>query len=196
MLIVKPNQIWRTSALCWSSFLMGIMYFLPVMASVLVSINTFDSPSRAARWIANFVIILLMSTAVLIGPLLSLIRWRAQVLTVRRRLLATLCAAVGMLSLMLFISCVGVTQGEPRMLIVWLEILAGLLAAWSLLAWPAWWWIRRTWPVTMQDGQTCPQCGYCLRGAASGRCPECGRAFNQYELGLSWEEFQQFIGRN
>lgn len=191
MRIVSPRQICKTSALCWNAFQLGIAFFIPVMAILSVMMNTIDSASQTVRWIAKIGGILLMALGVIILPLLSLIRWRAQVLTLRRRLLASLCAAIGMLSLMLVISCIGAAHGEPQMLLVWIPIVAALACVWSLLAWPAWWWIRRTWPVTVQDGQTCPQCGYCLRGATSGRCPECGRFFNQFELGLSWDEFQK-----
>lgn len=30
-----------------------------------------------------------------------------------------------------------------------------------------------------QNDEHCEECGYCLRGLRSGRCPECGRAFSR-----------------
>lgn len=193
MKIIRPRQVCPTGALCWNSFLVGILFFIPVIALLLVMINTYSSTSYTVNWIGSIIQILFLAVTLLVGPLLALIRWRAQVLTIKRRLLAILFAAIGNLSLILGISCIGFAYGEPQMLIVWLGILAVLFAVWSLIAWPAWWWIRRTWPIFVQDGQTCPKCGHCLRGAVSGRCPECGRAFNQYELGLSYDEFNELI---
>ncbi len=45
--------------------------------------------------------------------------------------------------------------------------------------------------VLIQDGSTCPRCGYWLRGNTSRICPECGRGFSFAELGTTREEFLQ-----
>jgi hypothetical protein len=37
-------------------------------------------------------------------------------------------------------------------------------------------------------GPYCLQCGYCLIGLPSRRCPECGRAFTPEELGITEDE--------
>ncbi len=50
---------------------------------------------------------------------------------------------------------------------------------------------RRRGRVLIQDGSTCPECGYWLRGNTSRICPECGRGFSFAELGTTREEFLQ-----
>ena len=45
-------------------------------------------------------------------------------------------------------------------------------------------------PIVVQDGTLCPQCGYCLAGAESTVCSECGREFTFQELGTTKEEFE------
>jgi hypothetical protein len=50
---------------------------------------------------------------------------------------------------------------------------------------------RRRGRVLVQDGSTCPGCGYWLRGNTSQICPECGRGFSFAELGTTREEFLQ-----
>ena len=66
-----------------------------------------------------------------------------------------------------------------------------LFGAWCLLGMLAWPVIIRVWPFRLQDGQTCPQCGYCLRGVTSRVCPECGRGFDANDLGLSEAAFDE-----
>ena len=39
-------------------------------------------------------------------------------------------------------------------------------------------------------GPYCPSCAYCLIGASSDRCPECGRDFTLAELGVPRDELQ------
>lgn len=38
--------------------------------------------------------------------------------------------------------------------------------------------------VVVQDGLTCPECLYSLRGNTTGICPECGHAYTLEELGI------------
>lgn len=42
--------------------------------------------------------------------------------------------------------------------------------------------------LVLQDGKSCPRCGYCVAGVRSRICPECGREFTFQELGTTEEE--------
>jgi hypothetical protein len=53
-----------------------------------------------------------------------------------------------------------------------------------------WIWCRcKHGRVVVQNGTTCPGCGYSLMGACRRLCSECGREFTYQELGTTEEEF-------
>lgn len=54
-----------------------------------------------------------------------------------------------------------------------------------LMHWALCRWVRGR--VLIQDGLTCPNCQYCLRGNTTGICPECGHAYTLEELGIAAE---------
>lgn len=55
-------------------------------------------------------------------------------------------------------------------------------------------WLERRWlaRAAKAQGELCLACGYSLRGStsATGRCPECGRAFDLEESRRRWSEFR------
>ncbi len=101
-------------------------------------------------------------------------------------------AALGWLVLELSAVCLAFPVG------MWLgpgpfaDDLLGVMAAFWLVAVPACAALlvgrqqfRRPTP-----GPYCPGCGYCLIGAPTDRCPECGRDFDPRELGVTREELR------
>jgi hypothetical protein len=100
--------------------------------------------------------------------------------------------ALGWLALELLAVCIAFPVGY------WLapgafpdEILGIMSAFWVIAAATCaallvvWQWFHR--PVA---GPYCPACAYCLIGAPTDRCPECGRDFDVRELGITRDELR------
>lgn len=47
-----------------------------------------------------------------------------------------------------------------------------------------------------RDDGGCPACGHCLFGVTQPRCPECGRGFSEYEVGMTLDELQTAAAQN
>jgi len=55
-----------------------------------------------------------------------------------------------------------------------------------------WFLVRLTLPrFVIQNGALCPTCGYCLLGAATMQCPECGNAFTYLDIDTTESEFRK-----
>lgn len=46
--------------------------------------------------------------------------------------------------------------------------------------------------VLIQDGATCPACGYCLLGNTTGICPECGHQYSPDEMSVRARRLARF----
>lgn len=197
--LVDPADTWRKRSLIGRSFAFGIV--LCAFAWALSVFLLLPWPGRASPFRPIYYILtaVIISLPTLLVPILSLVWVRSHVATFGRRVAAICATSVGVFTipcLIVLISNGGRMLAHGRLverLVSWHISYSVLTLSWlliSLLAWPT---IKRKWPFVFQDGQSCPQCGYCLRGVTSRVCPECGRAFNEYDLGLSTVDFEHLI---
>ena len=189
MKIVPPWQVWPLRELAISSLTLGFGLFLLSLCSVpFVFVNW---PGGGVLP-SSFVIIWTIVNLVL-WPLIAMRHCRAHLSTIERRLFAIAWTSIGFFVLP-YTATIVALSGNLRVFSWQLPALHGaILAAWVLLAAIAWPIIRHRWPFVIQDGSSCPQCGYCVRGVASAVCPECGTAFDHTQLGLSLPEFDRLI---
>jgi len=190
MQILKKRQILRIESVCWKSFVFGVVLQAPLvfLMALLVS-GPFTTSWPALGGTTLTILVAIFS--LLIGPILGLVRFRVHLSTPFRRALASFFAAGGLLCICYAFTLIGLAFGGYPQLLAVMGLHGILSMIWlgiSIALWPL---VFRKFPFQIQTGDACPQCGYCVRGATSRVCPECGRAFNQYELGLSWDEFQQ-----
>lgn len=162
----------------------GFLGLLPSLLTwALMSSGGFFEPGLFIGWIVVLYVIL---------PVILLIAFRCHLGTPLRRLLAFLFASIGS-ALPLYVFAL---VEEPEAILAGLIVNAALFGLWCILSLLGWSVITRVWPFRLQDGSTCPNCGYCVRGVASRVCPECGRGFTESDLGLSVEQFEQLICNN
>ena len=196
MRIVSPASIVSFRTLGVSSFIFGICLFLPLLLLIPIAPYLIDPVAAAPSPVTIACTICFLAFTFLIGPALGIITFRAQLADTTRATLAIFWAAAGVLSLAYFISVVSFLEdygaGE---FFQTLGMHCGLLLGWSVVAMCSRPVIAWLWPFRLQDGASCPNCGYCVRGVSSHICPECGDSFNRADLGISEAAFNELISK-
>ncbi len=194
MRIVSPASIVSFRTLGVSSFIFGISLFLPLLVLIPISPYLIDPVAAVPTPATIAYTYCFLAFTFLIGPTLGMITFRAQLADMTRETFAIFWAAAGVLSLAYLISVVSFLEdygaGE---FFKTLGIHWGLLLGWSVVAMCIRPMIAWLWPFKLQDGASCPQCGYCVRGVSSRICPECGEPFNRADLGLTEAEFDALL---
>lgn len=188
MRIVRPSEIWSNRILGWRCFIFGFGLFVPILVFLVIC-----DLCRLEETAAMVLGVGFAAVFVLIAPLTALTVFRMQVSAFRRRMFAILWVSVGLLLVVHGIGFVGLVLPERHMTIYWLKVNAALLGVWFLISMIAWPVILHFKPFCIQNGETCPECGYCVRGVKSAICPECGTAFDHTQLGLSMQQFERLI---
>lgn len=203
MRIVPPWIVWPQRTLLRNCFVFGLGSFLPATLVTCVlgfwlDSSRYPKPNKPIYF--GSLLIASVLTAIVFA---ALIHWRIQLETLRRRVLAILMVAAGAMLVPLLIWIVLCATGflsnpfasnfTVAALLAWCGAYVSLILVWHLLAALAWPLIRRKYKFIIQDGATCPECAYCVRGVASAICPECGSAFDHTQLGLGIEQFDRLI---
>jgi len=191
MRVVRPWDVYSIGSLCWQSFVFGVSLQTPLVLLLAVALHSLGPDKWSIFMTVAAIMVGLFSF--LIGPAIGLARYRVHLNTGRRRAAAILFVSGGLLCVIYVFVLIGVAFGAIFQLLAVMGLHAAIFAVWLLLStvlWPA---ISRKFPFHIVDGESCARCGYCLRGVASRICPECGRAFTQYDLGLSFAEFERLI---
>lgn len=189
MRIVSPTSTFTMLPLCVFSFLFGVFLFLPLLVLIPIAPYLIDPVAGRPTFASIAWTYALLAFTTLVGPMLGFIVGRAQIADGIRRTAAILSCSAGVLSPAYLLSASRIIDGgEFEVLFNTLCWHGGLCVAWSLIALCLWPIVTRIWPFRMQDGSTCPDCGYCVRGVTSKVCPECGQAFDHSDLGLSIAE--------
>lgn len=177
MRIIHPQDVSTLRGIVAATALIGFMSALPMV----MIIESGGGGSNAGVVIAWMVI------GYLLIPLACLAIFRCHLASPGRRILASFFMSIGAMIPLVTL------KGPPLIDVLSFLLIAMLLlfGTWCLLGMLAWPVIIRVWPFRLQDGQTCPQCGYCLRGVTSRVCPECGRGFDANDLGLSEAAFDE-----
>lgn len=162
----------------------------------------FLDTTRFSQFNQKYLFLSVWAVTAIVGPLPGLFYWRIHMASFRRRLVSSFFAAAGMACvpwLTFTIFSIQILFDDGSLTLVWQAICSGVIGIplivliWTLLSLAVWPAIMRLAPFRIQDGASCPQCGYCVRGVASSICPECGRAFNREDLGLSEAAFNDLI---
>lgn len=197
MRIVSSTSTFTMLLLCIFSFLFGVLLFLPLLVLIPIAPYLIDPVAGRPTFVSIACTYAFLAFTTLIGPMFGLVVGRAQIADVKRRTAAILSCSAGVLSPAYLLSASQlIEEGELEVLSNTIFWHAGLCVAWSLIAFFLLPIITRTWPLRMQDGESCPRCGYCVRGVASRICPECGRAFSESDLGLTAAQFEYLINGN
>lgn len=173
-----------------SSLTLGFSLFLSSLCTIPVFLVNWPTTS-----IFQYALIAIWTFAnMILGPLMAMRHRRAHLATAGRRLVAIFGTSLGLLVLPYTVTLSAAASQQFQGFSWRLPALhAGIFAAWVLIGAIAWPIIRHRWPFVIQDGSSCPQCGYCVRGVASAICPECGTRFDHTQLGLSLAEFDGLI---
>lgn len=189
-MIVPPRDVWPMRELAISSLMLGFGLFVSLLCPIPIFLvnwpntNLFQYAIIGTWTFVNLVL----------GPLMAMRHCRAHLATTGRRLVAIFGTSLGLLVIPWTTALSAAATSQFRAFSYRLPTLhAGIFAAWVLLAAVAWPIIRHRWPFVIQDGSSCPQCGYCVRGVKSAVCPECGTAFDHTQLGLSTQQFERLI---
>ena len=195
MELVWPARIRSIRSLNVHSWLFGAALTIPFLLTTCLLLSV--------SWSLPGILIVLATVAfvdLIVIPLWGLKYWRFQLATWNRRLRAIFWASTGLLTIpystILVVWVAGSRSPNTRMSHVvfnYLGIHLAIIVIWILMSLPAWAVIKSRWPFYFQDGSSCPQCGYCVRGVSSRICPECGRAFDEKDLGLSALDFDNLI---
>ncbi len=190
MMIVPPRDVWPMRELAISSLMLGFGLFVSLLCPIPILVvnwprtNLFQYALIAIWTFANMIL----------GPLMAMRHCRAHLATNGQRLVAIFGTSLGLLVLPYTVTLSAAASQQFRGFSWRLPALhAGIFAAWVLIGAIAWPIIRHRWPFVIQDGSSCPQCGYCVRGVASAICPECGTRFDHTQLGLSQVEFDRLV---
>ena len=185
MKFIHRNDILDPGLLGLLAFVLGLALsiFLVALAGMLTS-NSVDILDTSA---------ILSGLTLLVAPCANLWMWHDRIITRRRLMGACICASTGV-ALPFFILAFLTSRSIILSALFTVATGYGLLtAAWCGIATLLWPVVCRLAPIRVQDGETCPQCGYCVRGVASRICPECGRAFNRDDLGLPEVVFDELV---
>lgn len=199
--IVAEQDIVPPSRLGFSSFCYGLGLFVLLCCEIPVFV--FLERTNIPQPLQQIIFYSICALTLIASPLPGLFRWRIQLATFRRRVISILFVAVGLASVPWLTSMIFTAHllfmAEGQGAWVLQAICSGFLGIptaaliWSLVAHFVWPIILDIAPFRIQDGTTCPKCGYCLRGVSSRICPECGRAFNRHDLGLSKADFDVLV---
>lgn len=171
--VVKPNTLPSRLMLCIAAFLFAyIAYFWSYASALLLFLCLV--PARFIALIVPFSTMALM-IAIFRG-------YRLDIATTERAVLTGLSFGVGTALPLVFVSSSSMAD--------WIALLGipaalgtAALAIWKIIQW-------LSGPIRINDGITCPNCGYCLRGCPNMTCTECGRCFSFDALGTTPEEFR------
>jgi len=158
----------------------------------LAGTSLFGLSSLAPFDTAIGILVMVIVTLIVI-PAVCLWKWRCQICTRKRLLRCCRFASLGFFLPVHVAAGVSLFCGAVEFALLAAVLHLVILVIWLGLAatlWPAITWLG---PFRIQDGESCPQCGYCVRGVASRICPECGRPFTESDLGLSVPEFEALV---
>lgn len=196
--VVRQRAICTVDRLGVRSFYYGLGLLGLLFGEMVVDALLYPFPKLNQRYVC----LSMWALTTVVGPLPALFYWRIHLSTFRRRLISSLLTALGLscvpwITSMIF--TIHILPDGGTLALVYQSIFGGIIgipllaSVWTLLSMLAWPMIMRLAPFKIQDGATCPKCGYCVRGVSSRICPECGRAFNKADLGLSTAEFERLI---
>lgn len=195
MELVSPSRVCSTRGLSVGALFFGAVLTIPYLLTMclLFSVNWNLSLIMTVMAVITFVDLLIL-------PLWALKRWRIQLSSWERRLRAIFWTTTGLFTLpyatifAVWVNGAGSPNTRiPGIFIGYFVLQIVIFLIWTLVSLPAWAVIKSNWPFRFQDGQSCPRCGYCLRGVTSRICPECGRGFDANDLGLSVAAFEHLV---
>lgn len=198
--IVSRRAISTVDRLGVASFYYGLGLIVLLFGEMLVFV--FVDTTRYPRMNHRYAILSTWAVTAVLGPLPALFWWRIHLATFRRRLYSSFLAAGGLGCVPWLTSTIFSIQilfDDGSLKLVCQAIFSGVIGiplvamVWTLLSMLAWPIIMRLAPFKIQDGATCPKCGYCVRGVASRICPECGTVFDHTQLGLSPAAFDRLV---